>query len=88
MAYRWFCCIPWFKLGFHARTKYIEVDYHFVREQVTQKQLNIRFISTKDQLADGFTKAMSVQKLLHFQHNLNLSRLRLTGAVRDKIGLS
>jgi hypothetical protein len=45
---------------FHARTKHIEVDYHFVREQVTQKQLNIRFISTKDQLADGFTKAMSV----------------------------
>jgi hypothetical protein len=45
---------------FHARTKHIEVDYHFVREQVTRKQLNIRFISTKDQLADGFTKAMSV----------------------------
>jgi hypothetical protein len=73
---------------FHARTKYIEVDYHFVREQVTRKQLNIRFISTKDQLVDGFTKAMSAQKLLHFQYNLNLSRLRLTGDVRDKIGLS
>jgi hypothetical protein len=51
---------------FHVRTKHIEVGYHFVREQVTRKQLNIRFISTKDQLADGFTKAMSAQKLLHF----------------------
>jgi hypothetical protein len=73
---------------FHARTKHIKVDYHFVREQVTRKQLNIRFISTKDQLADGFTKVMSAQQLLQFQHNLNLSRLRLTGDVRDKIGLS
>jgi hypothetical protein len=73
---------------FHARTKHIEVDYHFVREQVTQKQLNIRFISTKDQLADGFTKAMSAQQLLHFQHNINLCRLRLTEDVRNKIGLS
>jgi hypothetical protein len=73
---------------FHARSKHIEVDYYFVREQVTRKQLNIRFISTKDQLADGFTKAMSAQQLLHFQHNLNLSRLRLMGDVRDKIGLS
>jgi hypothetical protein len=71
----------------HARTNHIEVDYHFVREQVTRKQLNIRFISTKDQFADGFTKSMSAQKLRHFQHNLNLSRLRLTGDVRDKIGL-
>jgi hypothetical protein len=44
---------------FHARNKHIEVDYHFFREQVTRKQLNIRFISTKDQLADGFTKAIS-----------------------------
>jgi EAL domain-containing protein (putative c-di-GMP-specific phosphodiesterase class I) len=51
---------------FHARTKHIKVDYHFVREQVTRKQLNIRFISAKDQLADGFTKAMSAQQLFHF----------------------
>ena len=71
---------------FHTRTKHIEVDYHFVREQVTRKQLNIRFISTKDQLTNGFIKAMSAQQLLHFQHNLNLSRLRLMGDVRDKIG--
>jgi hypothetical protein len=71
---------------FHARTKHIEVDYHFIREQLTRKQLNIRFISTKDQLTDGFTKAMSAKQLLHFQHNLNLSRLRLTGDIRDKIG--
>jgi hypothetical protein len=70
---------------FHARTKHIEVDYHFVREQVTRKQLNIRFISTKDQLADGFTEAMPVQQLLHFQHNLNLSRLRLTGMLEIKL---
>jgi hypothetical protein len=73
---------------FHTRIKHIEVDYHFVREQVTRKQLDIRFISTKDQLADGFTKSMSAQQLLHFQHNLNLSRLRLMGDVRDKIRLS
>jgi hypothetical protein len=60
---------------FHARTKNIEVDYHFVRERVARKQLDIRFISSKDQLADGFTKPLSVEKLSNFQHNLNLSRL-------------
>jgi hypothetical protein len=44
---------------FHARTKHIEVDYHFVCERVARKQLNFRFISTRDQIADGFTKSMS-----------------------------
>jgi hypothetical protein len=57
---------------FHARIKYIEVDYHFVKEQVARKQLNIRFISTKDQIEDEFTKLMLSQRLLEFQHNLNL----------------
>jgi hypothetical protein len=71
---------------FHVCTKHIEVNYHFVREHVARKQLEIRFISTNDQVMDGFTKALSLQKFTSFQHNLNLGRLRLTGDVRDKIG--
>jgi hypothetical protein len=41
--------------------KHIEVDYHFVRERVAQKALDIRFISTNDQLADVLTKPLSTQ---------------------------
>lgn len=59
---------------FHARTKHIEVYFHFVRERVAQKLLEVRFVSTNDQVADGFTKPLSVQKLREFQHNLNLSK--------------
>jgi hypothetical protein len=36
--------------------------------------LDIKFISTKDQLADGFTKILPVKILAEFKRNLNLSR--------------
>jgi histone deacetylase 1/2 len=67
---------------FHARTKHIEVDYHFVRERVAQKLLEIEFVSSGDQIADGFTKALSVRLLENFKSNLHLERLRLREAVR------
>jgi hypothetical protein len=57
---------------FHARTKHIEIDFHFVRERVAQGSLDIRFIHTGDQVADGFTKALPVTKLMKFRSNLNL----------------
>jgi len=57
---------------FHARTKHIEIDFHFVRERVAQKLLDIRFINTGDQVADGFTKPISAAKLREFRFNLNL----------------
>ncbi|CAM8941546.1 unnamed protein product [Rhodiola kirilowii] len=57
---------------FHARTKHIEIDFHFVREKVAKGELEVRFISTKDQLADVFTKPATRQMLDRFRHNLNL----------------
>jgi hypothetical protein len=57
---------------FHARTKHIEIDFHFVRERVAKKLLDIRFINSGNQLADGFTKAVSAAKLRQFRANLNL----------------
>ena len=57
---------------FHARTKHIEIDFHFVRERVAHKLLDIRFINSSDQLADGFTKTISAAKLRDFRFNLSL----------------
>ncbi|XP_028098424.1 uncharacterized protein LOC114298117 [Camellia sinensis] len=47
-------------LVFHARTKHIEVDYHYVRERVAAKQLTICHIPTSDQVADIFTNPLSI----------------------------
>lgn len=60
---------------FHARTKHIEVDYHFVRECVLNKLLEVEYISSGDQVADGFTKPLAVKQLEMFRNNLNLRSL-------------
>ena len=57
---------------FHARTKHIEIDFHFVRERVAAGALQVRFISSNDQLADVFTKPATQQMLNRFRTNLNL----------------
>jgi hypothetical protein len=60
---------------FHARTKHIEVEYHFVRERVSKKLLEIDFVPSQDQVAAGFTKPLQVRYLENFKYNLNLARL-------------
>jgi histone deacetylase 1/2 len=59
-------------LVFHARTKHIEIEFHFVRERVAEEALQVKFISSNDQLADMFTKPATQQMLGRFKSNLNL----------------
>lgn len=57
---------------FHRRMKHVEVDYHFVRERVALRQLDIRFISSKDQIVDIMTKPLPVTPFGRLSNNLNL----------------
>ena len=43
---------------YHARTKHIEVHYHYVREKVLLGLIDLVYVSTEDQVADIFTKAL------------------------------
>jgi len=35
---------------YHVRTKHIEVHYHFIREKVLAKEINVIHVSTEDQV--------------------------------------
>jgi hypothetical protein len=61
---------------FHGRTKHVEIDYHFVCERVAMKQLDVRIISSKDQLADIMTKALPAPVFTFLRSNLNLVERR------------
>jgi hypothetical protein len=55
---------------FHTCTKHVEVDYHFVRDRVAKKKIQICFISSQDQLTDVFTKPLPTVSLTVFQFKL------------------
>ena len=57
---------------FHARTKHIEVHYHYVRERLSAGEISLAYVPTQDNLADLFTKALSREKLEAFRKALGL----------------
>ncbi|XP_023764983.1 uncharacterized mitochondrial protein AtMg00810-like [Lactuca sativa] len=68
---------------FHARTKHIGVDFHFVRENVAMGALDVRFISSNDQVADGLTKPTTRSMLAELEHNLNLVTVKIEGECKQ-----
>ena len=53
--------------------KHLALDYYFVRKYVQSGQLQVSYVSAKDQLADGLTKQLVKLRFLF---------------LRDKIGVA
>lgn len=54
-------------LVFHGRTKYIEIDMHYIREQVSSKP-----VPTLHSVADVLTKALSTARFEMFWEKLGV----------------
>jgi hypothetical protein len=51
----------------HARTKHIDVKYHFIREQVQLGSVKLQYVPTADQVADLLTKPLGKPKFIRFR---------------------
>jgi hypothetical protein len=54
----------------HQRTKHIDVQFHFVREKVSEGKVDIEYVNTGENLANGFTKGLGAVKLVGFRENV------------------
>jgi hypothetical protein len=44
----------------HGRSKHIDTRFHFLRDHVKQKTIELEYYDTKEQVADIFTKPLPV----------------------------
>ena len=61
--------------AFHARSKHIDVQYHYACERVESKDLLFHYLPTPEMAADIFTKALPLPKHDKFTHMLGIHPL-------------
>lgn len=72
---------------YHARTKHVEVHYHFIPEKVLHQDIAISYLSTHDQRADIFTKWLTSARFLFLRDKMMIVAppISLQGAVKTAV---
>ena len=59
-------------LEYHARTKHIDIQYHFVRDFIEREIIELKYVCTKKQLVDALTKTIDINSFRSFCKKVNL----------------
>lgn len=51
---------------FHARTKHIDIQHHYTRDEVAAQRIELSYVPTSEMIADGLTKALTHVKFHGF----------------------
>lgn len=59
----------------HARTKHIDIRYHFIREQVQEGTISLHYCPTENMIADLLTKAIPKEAFLKFKKLMGMKTI-------------
>ena len=57
---------------FHDRSKHIDIRYHYIRECITRKDVQVEYVRSQDQIADIFTKPLKFEDFARLRNLLGL----------------
>ena len=59
----------------HCKTKHIEMKHYFLRDHAQKGDITLELLSTKNQLADIFTKPLSEEQFVDIRRQLGVISL-------------
>ena len=59
----------------HSRTKHISIKYHFLCEKVAEQNIALEYVSTKEKIADIFTKPLPREAFKHLRQKMGFISL-------------
>ena len=63
---------------FHRRTKHIDVRFHWIRDAIERRRIDLEYVFTKNMIVDDFIKSLSLQKFLVFLSMINMKNIIVT----------
>ncbi|XP_020578757.1 uncharacterized protein LOC110023608 [Phalaenopsis equestris] len=49
---------------FHDRSKHIDMRYHYIRECIERREIQVQYVKSQDQVADIFTKPLKIEDFI------------------------
>ena len=59
---------------FHARTKHIDIQHHYIRDEVAAKRIELSYVPTEEMIADGLTKPLTHVKFHGFVQQMHMTQ--------------
>ena len=68
---------------FHDRSKHIDTRFHYIRECITRKDVQIEYVKSYDQIADIFTKPLKYEDFARIRSFAWTYKTSLRGSVEN-----
>ncbi|OIT04124.1 retrovirus-related pol polyprotein from transposon tnt 1-94, partial [Nicotiana attenuata] len=59
---------------YHDRSKHIDTRYHFIRESIAKKEVELKYVKSHDQVADIFTKPLKFEDFQRLRSRLGMKK--------------
>ncbi|KAM2708646.1 hypothetical protein FF1_045238 [Malus domestica] len=61
-------------LVFHDRSKHIDARYHYIRECIARKDVQVESVKSQDQFADIFIKPLKQEDFVRLRNSIGVTR--------------